>query len=897
MEKKLNGLVTGVASGDRLVIQGKEKEGEVPPSRELCLAFIEAPKMPTPQRKPDAFAFVAREYLRKLLIGKKVAFVLEYKRDDRDYGTVWTDDTAKPLDVVAELVKEGLAEVRLHADEKEELGLGKDRYHALKELQEEAKKEEKGKWVTDSEKIAANTISVMFPGMGGYDQENILTAVLKAGGVVDGIIEYVYSPTMFNILLPKHKAVVKLSLEYLMNLPGGAKATEQQQKLNRRAKAFTERLFLHHDVSVQMTRYDGANAIIQGRVKSKEGADISSDLLTNGYARLLIQTPEMDPKYYTTLRLAMNQAQIEHKGFWKDTGLKAEEEKGGEEKGKYQARVVEVHSGDALTVVKIGSEEEKRVFLAGIRAPKLPTPNAPDKGQPYAWEAKEYLRKLVVGKQIEVDVEYTKTPKAEAELPPGAPAKKPMTFVNIILPDGKCANIEIVDAGLATVLTPRLDEKLTRHYQQLTDAAARAKSGKKGINTVGVNPPVHSYQDLVGPQNPKTIAYYQDLFNKTPHLSGIVEHCFSGSRLKVRIDEVNCYIPFICQGLLPLPQDPNMPELQTIFKKGQRFAKDMLIQRDVKIDINSSDKKGNFFGTLMVSGKNYVLSLLEEGLAVINRTPGRGPTFKKELYEQAEEKAKKEKKGLWDPKVNVSLELIMPAGSHFETIEGKTKAEIVTFASSKFFYAIHTDEGLLTKLEDTLVKTFSPAKAEKLLAPVRPGTYCMALYSEDKKWYRAQIERVVSETSFEALFIDYGNMETVTLDNVRKIDSKLIKDYPPRAFKLGLAYLDLPRLDAEVGGKKLKATLQGQLEDREVVVLYRYKEGSVTYAIILQGDETDPMKSFNAYMLKRGLAKVSKRVKLPGALKEWEDLQDKARVDQTGFWQTDELGENSDSEY
>eukprot|EP01022_Parablepharisma_sp_SALTPOND_P019994 TRINITY_DN35190_c0_g1_i1.p2 TRINITY_DN35190_c0_g1~~TRINITY_DN35190_c0_g1_i1.p2 ORF type:complete len:919 (-),score=143.15 TRINITY_DN35190_c0_g1_i1:10592-13348(-) len=896
MEKKLHGLVTGVISGDRLVIQGKEKEGEVPPSKELYLAFIEAPKMPTPQRGADPFAFVAREFLRKLLIGKRVSFLLEYKREDKDYGTVWLDDpeSGKSIDIPAELVKQGLAKAFIQAEEKRELGEG--RYQTLKAMQEEPKKEEKGIWSQDPEVKAKNTYSIVYPGAAGYDPEKILTAVLKEGGKTEGIVEYVYSSTLFSVLLVKYRTVVKISLEYLLSLPGGAKGTEQQQKLNKRAKLFAERLIQQKDVTVTMGKYDASNALIQGKITSKDGTDIAGELLANGYARLMIQTPDMDAKYYTKLRVAMNQAQVSHKGFWKETPLKAEEEKG-EDKGKYTARVIEINSGDSLTVAKIGSDDEKRVFLAGIKAPKLPPPTAPEKSQPYAWEAKEHLRKLLIGKQVEVEVEYTKIPKAEGEQPPGAPAKKPMTFVNVVLPDGRCANVEMLETGLATVVTPRTDEKLTRYYEKMNEAANKAKAAKKGIHAVGVKPPLHSYQDLIGIQNPKTLAYYQDLFAKNSHVTGIVEHCFSGSRVKVRVDETNCYIPFICQGLQPLPQDPNIPELQTIFKQGQKFAREMLMQRDVKLNILSSDRKGNFFGILTVGGKNYVLSLLEEGLAAINRTPGRGPTINKELYEDAEEKAKKEKKGIWNPKVHVSLELVLPSEGGFEPVEGKSKVEIVTFVNRRFFYAIHIDETLVKKVEDYIEKVFNPAKAEKLLAPIRPGTYCMAIFSEDKKWYRAQIERVISDKACEVLFIDYGNVETVNISDTRKIDAKIIKDYPPRAFKLGLAYLELPKLEAEVGGKRLKDTLINQLEAREVIAMYKYKEGGVKYAIILEGEEADPMKSFNVYLLKRGLAKVTRWVKLPEGLKEWQDIQDKARADQIGFWETDELGENSDTEF
>ena len=554
-----------------------------------------------------------------------------------------------------------------------------------------------------------------------------------------------------------------------------------------------------------------------------------------------------------------------------------------------------MNSGDSVTITKLDNDVEKRVFLAGIRAPGVAIPKNPEKAQPYGWEAKEFLRKLLIGKQVEVEVEYTKTP-AKVEKEPAEFQKKPMTFASVILPDGKCANVEIVEAGLANMMTPRTDEVLSHYYGQMTEAFGRAKAAKKGIHTIGTNPPVHSYHDITGPQNPKTIAYYQDLFSKNSHIIGVVEYCFSGSRFKLRVDEANCYISFICQGMLPLPQDPNMPELQNIIKQGQKFARFMVLQRDAKIDILTSDRKGNFFGVLMIGSKNYVISLLEEGLAVINRIPGRGPPGKSDLYEQAEKKAKEEMKGLWDPKANISLDLIAPVEKQLEFVEGKSKIEIVSYPSHRFFYALSTDDTITKKVEEVLSKEFSPAKAEKLLLPIRRGTYCMALFTEDKKWYRGQVEQIVSEDACEVLFIDYGNTETMKVSDLRKIDSKLIQKYPAQCLKVSLAYLEFPRLDAELGGKKLRQILQDQLEDREVIALHKYKSEGTLYAILLQGEEMDPMKSFNAYMLKRGLAKVTKRIKLPGYLIEWADIQDKARTEQVGFWETSELGENSDED-
>ena len=58
------------------------------------------------------YAWNAREYLRKLLVGKEVKFVVEYKvpNSGREYGSVWVASDGQ--NVTDKLLNEGLVEVR-----------------------------------------------------------------------------------------------------------------------------------------------------------------------------------------------------------------------------------------------------------------------------------------------------------------------------------------------------------------------------------------------------------------------------------------------------------------------------------------------------------------------------------------------------------------------------------------------------------------------------------------------------------------------------------------------------------------------------------------------------------------------------------------------------------------
>jgi hypothetical protein len=77
--------------------------------------------------------------------------------------------------------------------------------------------------------------------------------------------------------------------------------------------------------------------------------------------------------------------------------------------------VVEVVSGDTVVVaVPRGGgapPEERRIYLSSLRAPRLAR-RGEDKEQPWASEAKEVLRRTLIGRDVTVSVEYTRAPPA-----------------------------------------------------------------------------------------------------------------------------------------------------------------------------------------------------------------------------------------------------------------------------------------------------------------------------------------------------------------------------------------------------------------------------------------------------------------------------------------------------
>ncbi|CAF3111343.1 unnamed protein product [Rotaria socialis] len=50
-----------------------------------------------------------------------------------------------------------------------------------------------------------------------------------------------------------------------------------------------------------------------------------------------------------------------------------------------------------------------------------------------------------------------------------------------------------------------------------------------------------------------------------------------------------------------------------------------------------------------------------------------------------------------------------------------------------------------------------------------PGDYCVAMYTEDARWYRARIIRYISDQTCEVFYVDYGNMEELPIEFLHEI--------------------------------------------------------------------------------------------------------------------------------
>ncbi|KAM8781754.1 tudor domain-containing protein 1 [Rhynchonycteris naso] len=92
------------------------------------------------------------------------------------------------------------------------------------------------------------------------------------------------------------------------------------------------------------------------------------------------------------------------------------------------------------------------------------------------------------------------------------------------------------------------------------------------------------------------------------------------------------------------------------------------------------------------------------------------------------------------------------------------------------FYCQVQKEDALTKLHD-LNKSLAEVGQQKLANDFRAevGQPCCAFFAGDGNWYRALVKEIVPNGNIKVHFVDYGNTEEVTADELRRIPPELLK--------------------------------------------------------------------------------------------------------------------------
>ena len=144
--------------------------------------------------------------------------------------------------------------------------------------------------------------------------------------------------------------------------------------------------------------------------------------------------------------------------------------------------------------------------------------------EPYAWESKEALRKLAIGKKVRVCIEHVKTTNDGRQ----------MTFASVFLSYKVEKNLAAKQLEKGLARTNLNKENLSKHLEELLNAEKKAQDAKLCVYSKH-EPPQVIYNDLS--QDVKKAKAYEQLLTKRQnrHFQAIVEYCFSGMRFKLRL--------------------------------------------------------------------------------------------------------------------------------------------------------------------------------------------------------------------------------------------------------------------------------------------------------------------------------------------------------------------------
>uniref|UniRef100_A0A452FU65 Staphylococcal nuclease domain-containing protein n=1 Tax=Capra hircus TaxID=9925 RepID=A0A452FU65_CAPHI len=753
----LQGGFLTVLSGCAIIVRGQPRGGP-PPERQINLSNIRAGNLarraaatqPDAKDTPDEpWAFPAREFLRKKLIGKEVCFTIENKTPQgREYGMIYLGKDTNGENIAESLVAEGLATRR------EGMRANNPEQNRLAECEEQAKAAKKGMW---SEGNGSHTIRDL-----KYTIEN---------------------PRHF--VDSHHQKVVSL---YLLSTDG----SETPEPFAAEAKFFTESRLLQRDVQIILESCHNQN--ILGTILHPNG-NITELLLKEGFARCVDWSIAVYTRGAEKLRAAERFAKERRLRIWRDyvapTANLDQKDK------QFVAKVMQVLNADAI-VVKLNSGDYKTIHLSSIRPPRLEGENTQDKNKklrplydiPYMFEAREFLRKKLIGKKVNVTVDYIRPASPATDT---VPAFSERTCATVTIGGINIAEA-LVSKGLATVIRYRQDDdQRSSHYDELLAAEARAIKNGKGLHSKK-EVPIHRVADISG--DTQKAKQFLPFLQRAGRSEAVVEYVFSGSRLKLYLPKETCLITFLLAGIECPRGARNLPGLvqegEPFSEEATLFTKELVLQREVEVEVESMDKAGNFIGWLHIDGANLSVLLVEHALSKVHFTAERSAYYKSLL--SAEEAAKQKKEKVWAHYEEQPVEESMPVLEEKERSASYKPVFVTEITDDLHFYVQDVETGTqLEKLMENMRNDIaSHPPVEGSYAP-RRGEFCIAKFV-DGEWYRARVEKVESPAKVHVFYIDYGNREILPSTRLGTLPPAFsTRVLPAQATEYAFAFIQVPQ--------------------------------------------------------------------------------------------------------
>jgi len=875
------GVVKQVMDGGAVVIRGPPRNGP-PPEFTLALTNIDAPRLARRKTanaeatEDQPFAWEAREYLRKMIVGKQVLGHVVHQANNRDYGILLLgDDPETGVDVALKLVEEGLAKVRDNSQDE-----------TLKNALEAAKAAKKGLW---GENVSSQIRDIKWE----IDARALVDKY--AGKPVAAVVEHVIDgTTMRCFLLPDmiHVTMMMSGVRAPATRlgPDGKPNPAECEPFAQEAHYFTESRLLQRDVEVILETNN--NNKLVGSVLHPAG-NIAEALLKEGMAKCVdwsIAKVTGGPEKY---RAAEKLAKERKARIWKDYKPAANLITGDKE---FNGKVVEIVNGDAM-VVKTGKTYRK-LFLASIRPPRPEEGSARgEKGFkplydiPFMFEAREFLRKKLIGQQVHVVVDYVQAAREASATESGFPEK---TCCTVTIGGVNVAEA-LVSKGLASVVRYAAgNDQRSGKYDELLMAEQKAEKSGKGMFDKK-NIPTHRVSDMSG--NPVKCKQFLPFLQRAGRMSGLVEFVASGSRFRVYIPRETCIITFLLGGIDCAKSGRTLPsgdiiKAEPFGDEANSHVKEMLLQREVEIEVESMDKAGNFIGYLFVDNTNLSLHLVQEGFASMHFTADKSAYGNQ--IRNAEENAKNAKKRIWTnytgEQEKASNEEEEKAALNEDRKVNHVEVLVTEVTDEGKFYACNVSDGpALEQLMENLREEFTNNPPLAGAYQPKRNDLCAAKFVDDQ-WYRARVEKT-GASEVQVLYIDYGNRATVPKTKLGTLPGSF--QTPGGFAKLfSLALIHLPA-DEDNINQGIQA-LKDDLLDKTVKINVEYKTGSDTFVTAQVGDE-----DIGKGLVGDGLFLVERKGgrRFAKMLSEYNEAMAKAKRDHLAIWQYGDITEDDAKEF
>jgi staphylococcal nuclease domain-containing protein 1 len=834
-----------------------------------------------------------------LLVGKVITFDTLYTipTTKKEYGRVHLPNGPSFPDQV---VADGWAKLRDDAGRKEESEDAVAYLEKLRTLEASARHSSKGLWDSASGKIETS-----------YEVTDPAALVEEhQGKQLDAIIEKVLAGDRFivRLFVSPQKHIQTILVVAGVRTPSTKRTSPDGKEIPAEAYAaeahqFVEERLLQRRCVIELVGSTPQKQLI-GSVLHPRG-NIAKFLLDAGLARCNDQHVTMLGNDMAAFRQAEKAAKDSRKGlFAGHTAAKP----GVAADADYT--VVRILNADTI-FIRTRAGQEKKINLSSIRQPKPSDP----KQSPFSADAKDFLRKKLIGKHVKVSIDGKKAASEGYE-------ERDVATVTV---NGKNAALMLVETGYASVIRHRRDDE-DRSSDYDSFLLAEEVAQKEGRGMWASKPPAtKQYQDYSESlQKAKMEASVLQRQKKVP---AVVDFVRSASRFVVLVPRENAKLTFVLSGIRAPKSARNSEEKSEPFgQEAHDFANRRCMQRDVEIDVENTDKVGGFIGTMYVNRENFAKLLVEEGLAEVHAYSAEQSGHANELF-AAEKKAKEGKKGMWhewDPTKDESDSPAAEPSSSTDTTNGNSTPTPSSTPKPKDYRDIlvtHVDPETghlklqqigagttsLTELMSAF-KTFhlSPTTAPKPISTApKVGDLLAAQFSQDKDWYRARVRRVDrAANTAEVVYLDYGNSEHLPWNRLRPLTQPQFstQKLKPQALDAILSYISLPSPSTASYLADAISYLADATDARELVAKVDYvapDTGALHVTLLDPKNSNSVDESVNADVIREGLAMV------PRKLRPWEQraaggvdaevlarlraLEEEAKLARRGMWEYGDL--------